>query len=126
MEVKIYEDESKKEYSKIIQMAKKANNDKYQNHSRDNLKRHITKKMQTTMIGALSVLEDIFGELWGQGKSELTEDQAKMNELWQIARTEILNNGNEQLRAAMTEIDQYTVKFNKMKYEFLVNKKEKE
>jgi hypothetical protein len=76
------------------------------------------------MIGALASFEEAFGQLWGKGLDdvELTSDQRQYKDIWELIRTEVLNKGNNQLRAAMSEIDQYTVAFNKMEYKFVVTK----
>ena len=114
------------EMKKISQLAKKANIQRQQIHSRENLKRHIQIKFKTTMIGGLAKFEESFGNLWGHGLSaeELTDEQASYRELWQLVRTEILNQGNNQLRAAMSEVDNYTVTYNKTEYKFLISKQD--
>jgi len=106
-------------------LAKKANEQKYENHSRETLKRHVQTKFKTTMIGALARFEDMFGYLWGDKLDErdLNDEQLEFRKMWNIVRTEILNNGNNQLRAVMSEIEQYTVRYNKMEYKFIVKPK---
>lgn len=116
--------ETHDQMKKIVQLAREANEKKYENRSKESLKRHITTKLKTTMIGSLDRFEKIFGGLWGHGKpdSDLTPEEAENKKLWELVRTEVLNNGNNQLRAAMSEVDQYTVKYNKQKYDFVVVK----
>ncbi len=113
---------------RLLGAHKKANEEKYEAHSKATLKRHIETKFRTTMIGALSKFEKMFGDLWGHGlpNDQLTEEQITNKEKWQLVRTEILNNGNNQMRAAMSEIDNNTIKYNKNKYEFLIKKDDKE
>lgn len=113
------------ELSKIVRMRREANEHKHEAHSQSILKKHITTKFRTTMIGSLAHFEEIFGMLWGHGKrnEDLTEEELEWKEKWMLARTEILNNGNDQLRASLNEIDQYTVKFNKNEYTFRVKDK---
>lgn len=112
--------------SSLAAQARKANQDRYAAHSRETLKRHITSKLKTTMIGALASFEEAFGYLWGRGLDEedLTPEQIKNRDVWELVRTEVLNKGNNQLRAAMSEIDLYSVVFNKMEYKFVVQKPE--
>lgn len=112
------------ENKKIVQLAREANEKKYENRSKDNLKRHLATKLRTTMIGSLDRFEKIFGSVWGHGKDEpdLTPEEIENRKLWELVRTEVLNNGNNQLRAAMSEVDQYTVKYNKQRYDFVVVK----
>lgn len=56
--------------------------------------------IRTTMIGAISKIEDKFGIFWGFGKSneERTERQKKIYSLFMELREEILDLGNEQIR----------------------------
>lgn len=76
--------------------------------SRDRLLGIISKKIQTTMIGALAAVEDSIGrELWGHGKQarDCTPDELFWREIWQEkVRPAILNNGNNQLRALQAEL----------------------
>lgn len=71
----------------------------------------LTKRFQTTMIGALSEFEKSFGYLWGFDKSEeepLTDKEEKFLDLWEDTRNRILNNGNNQLRKSVSEIKKRT------------------
>ena len=91
-------------------------------HDKNMLSQHITAKLKTTMIGALAKFEGEFSYLWTpeiEGDS-LTDEQLDYKERWQFVRTEILNLGNAQLRAALQEIDQYTIKYNKHEYTFVI------
>jgi len=110
------------ELKRIVKMTRDANDKKYEAHSKSMLKKHVETKFKTTMIGALSKFEELFGSLWGHGlqDNELGPEEIKWREAWQLARTEILNNGNNQLRAAQNEIDQYTIRYIKNEYNFLV------
>lgn len=114
------EDMTQSDMKKITDARRAANEEKYLNQSKASLTRHLEKKFKTTMIGALSVFEDKFGFLWGHGKSEdeLSEEELRYRELWQLTRTEVLNNGNNQLRAAKEEMSFYTVRFNKFETKF--------
>jgi len=57
------------------------------------------KKIQTTMIGAISKFEDNFGHLWGHfSNDELSEEQEEFADLWDFTRNSILNQGNKQIR----------------------------
>lgn len=106
----------------LVQAHRQANKEKALAHSKDNLKRHITTKFKTTMIGDLDRVEKMFGELWGTGLSEdqLTDEQYEYRKKWNLLRTDMLNNGNNQLRASLAEIDNYTVEYNKNVYNFIV------
>jgi len=108
------------EYKSIVDARKRANEEKYEAVSKANLQRHVGVKIKTTMIGALSQFEEHFGELWGQGipEDQLNEDELYYRDKWELARTEILNNGNNQGRAADQEIDKNTVRYIKDSYSF--------
>ena len=78
------------------------------------------------MIGSLFAFEKTFGYLWGQDKNEneLTQQEIDFWDKWDLVRNEILNNGNSQLRKAISDLDKSTgqVRYN---YKFY-NKKEDE
>ena len=99
--------------SKRKDATKAAIAEKVQANSKDRFKAVLEKKFKTTMIGALSKFELRFGYLWGFGKepTELTEEEREMYEVWLLARTEILNNGNTQLRHSLDELSRYTLTY---------------
>lgn len=87
---------------------------KYKVDSKDRLSKILRKKIETTMIGALSTIEDTFGFLWGKGQEEpLTNEQEIMKELYQSVRSEILDRGNNQARNIDAELGQYEVEWKK-------------
>jgi hypothetical protein len=80
----------------------------------------LTKRFQTTMIGALYEFEKSFGYLWGCDKDpdiDLTEREEKFLDMWEETRNRILNNGNNQLRKAVSELDNVS-KNPRYKYNF--------
>ena len=82
--------------------------------SRERLKRTSARKFRTSFIFPISEFEMTFGlELWGHGlpDEKLTPIQKANRERWQQVRTNILNNGNTQLRAMEAEIDLHEIKF---------------
>jgi hypothetical protein len=84
-----------------------------------NQKNILTKRFQTTMIGALFEFEKAFGYLWGHDKEEndLTEKELDFLDRWDFTRNQILNNGNTQLRKALIDLDKYAGDV-KYKYNF--------
>lgn len=110
------------EMKKINQMAKKRGQEKFQHSSRNRLIGNIKKKFNTTMIGALAAFEEQFGELWGDGLEfkDLTPEQLEERERWDIVRSQVLDNGNDQLRASIDEISHYTVSFNRYVTKFVI------
>lgn len=84
--------------------------------SRQRLMKILQKKITTSFIGALAKMESFVGtSLWGHGKpeSECNANELAWRELWNECRTEILNNGNNQIRAVESELSQYDVKWNR-------------
>jgi hypothetical protein len=88
----------------------------------DHQKKILTKRFQTTMIGALYEFEKAFGYLWGQEKNEedLNDRELDFLDRWDTVRNQILNNGNSQLRKAISDLAsgptvKYNYKFTKRK-----------
>lgn len=90
---------------------KKAREAKYKFDSKDRLSKILKKKIQTTMIGALSSIEENFGFLWNSQNGELTQDQKIMKDLYNKVRSEILDKGNNQARNIDAELAQYDVEW---------------
>jgi hypothetical protein len=86
----------------------------------------LTKRFQTTMIGALFEFEKVFGYLWGQNKNPdfLTESEEDFRDRWDDVRNQILNNGNNQLRKCLSDLDRLNNSDNTYHYK-LYNKKDK-
>lgn len=107
---------------KLREEVKKRNAERYTESSKKRLMKNIERKFKTTMIGALATFEECFGHLWGHGKDEsvATENEMAFRKLWEQARTDVLNNGNSQLRIAQEEIAQYTMTWNRYHIDFIV------
>lgn len=102
------------------------NNDRrHSEHDKKKLAASIEKKFKTTMIGALSKFEKYFGYLWGYNKSSLTADELAWKKLWDEVRTEILNNGNNQLRAAHDDILQCRIVWDGYKIKFITQENDR-
>ena len=89
---------------------KQQRDDKYKQDSRDRLSKILKKKVETTMIGALSSVEQNFGYLWNNGQ-QMTAEQERLYDLYQKIRSEILDRGNSQSRNIDVELSQYEVKW---------------
>ena len=104
-----------KGYQDLIRASNKYKVDKdskYKEDSKDRLLKISKKKVQTTMIGALSTIEKHFGFLWGHEEGDnLTDEQKHMRDLFEEARSEILDKGNSQMRNWEAEFAQYDVKW---------------
>lgn len=85
----------------------------------------LTKRFQTTMIGSLFEFEKAFGYLWGQDKDEqdLTDEELDFLDKWDFVRNQILNNGNNQLRKAISDIEKTT---GNIKYNYRFNQKKED
>jgi len=84
--------------------------------SKDRLLRASKKKIQTTMIGALSTVEKHLGFLWGyESLDVLTPEQEHLKELYDQVRSEILDRGNNQGRNLETEFMNYDINWLKYK-----------
>jgi hypothetical protein len=107
-------------FTKMVEERKKLLAENKRLQSRNRLNENMRKRVETTMIGALAIFEDYFGEMWGQGKkpNELDRDEAYYKGQWEQVRTEILNKGNKQIRICEEELSEYTVEWNKYNTQF--------
>jgi len=116
-------EESYEELVRKHEQFKAAKEAKYKDVSKDRLLKISKKKIQTTMIGALSTLEKQFGFLWGHGTEEpLTPEQQHLRDLYDEVRSEILDRGNAQSRNLEAEFSQYDIRWNRYKMELPVTK----
>ena len=90
---------------------KSAREERHRDVSRDKLFKAAKKKIETTMIGALSTLESSFGFLWGfdASEEERTPEQKKIYEIYEDARAQILDRGNTQIRNLDSEFVNYDI-----------------
>ena len=100
-------------YAELVRKSDKYKSDKsakYKEVSKERLLKISKKKIQTTMIGALSTLEKGFGFLWGHESSEpLTPEQEHLKETYEEVRSEILDRGNNQARNLEAEFANYEI-----------------
>ena len=101
------------DYDGLIRKSEKFKSDKeerYKEVSKQRLLKIGQKKIQTTMIGALSSVEKHFGFLWGhEQEDELTAEQQHVKSLFEEIRAEILDRGNNQIRNLEAELAHYDV-----------------
>jgi|TARA_B100000676_G_C18072437_1_gene845249 hypothetical protein len=103
-------DENYNELVRKSEKFKSTRDEKYKEVSKDRLLKISQKKIQTTMIGALSTIEKYFGFLWGhEGNGELTPEQTHMKEQFDEVRAEILDRGNNQIRNLEAEFTNYDI-----------------
>ena len=93
----------------------KENKRRYKDDSKQKLKANAEKKLKTSLIGSLDSYEKNFGHLWGHGRDvrDLTQSEKLWRDLWEKVRKEILDRGNNQLRALKSEIDEYEIEWNR-------------
>lgn len=117
------DDEDFFRYKKIIEDRRKENELRYKAGSQQRLINSIRRKMNTNMIGALDTFEKNFGDLWGNGKRNLSKEELVMYETWQRARSQILDRGNANIRAMEDEVSEYDCSWNRYHTEFHVRNK---
>ena len=79
----------------------------FRQKSKENLSSVLKKKIQTTMIGSISSIEQHFGYLL-DGE---TEEHQRMYDLFQELRSDILDKGNHQARNIDAELGQYNIEW---------------
>lgn len=78
--------------------------------AKDALFKSSKKRVQTTMIGALDILEKHFGFLWGfEQTEEPTAEQAELKQIYEDARAKILDKGNTQIRNMEADFANYEI-----------------
>ena len=106
-------------YAELVRKSDKFKTDRSSKNkevSKERLLKISKKKIQTTMIGALSTVEKYFGFLWGhESPNALTPEQEHMKELYDQVRSEILDRGNNQGRNLETEFMNYEINY--LKYQ---------
>ena len=104
---------------------KETQNQRYLEQSRERLTKIISTKIKTSFIGALDVFEKHFGHFWGynietgETKPKSLEER-RLYELWQLVRTQVLDKGNNQLRAAQSEISNHIVSWQRYHIDFII------
>ena len=107
------------DYNKFLKDSidyKKSREDRYKEVSKDALFKASKKKIQTTMIGALSTIEEHFGFLWGfeLPEEQLIPEQKHVQSIFEDVRAKILARSNTQIRSLESEFVNYEI--SKKKY----------
>ncbi len=95
--------------SDIVKQREKREREAFLVASKEALRKACRKKIDTTMIGAINVIELELFVLMGENDSH----SLKLREAYGRIRSKILDNGNNQKRIIDEEISQYTVEWNK-------------
>ena len=93
--------------------------EQYNIASKEKLSKILKKKIETTMIGALSSVEENLKFLLDEQNPQSKE----MHEIYQNIRSEILDKGNRQIRNVDSELANYTVTCTRHQYHFPVLKR---
>lgn len=100
-------------YAELVRRSDQYKSDKSSKHkevSKERLLKISKKKIQTTMIGALSTMEKYLGFLWGyESSEELTAEQEHLKQIYEEVRSEILDRGNNQARNLEAEFANYDI-----------------
>lgn len=108
----------------LRQKIKQANEAKWLEACKQRLTSIISRKFTTTFIGSLDIFEKYFGFLWKSEDGVLTPEQQSMKQLYEQVRTEILNHGNNQRRAAENEIGNHIVHWNRYHMDLNIKKEQ--
>lgn len=76
---------------------------------KDRVAEIVHKRMLTTGVGILQLLEDNFGDLWGEDKqeNELTDEEKRLDQLYNKVRSQILDHTHIQRNKLTKEIKDY-------------------
>lgn len=88
----------------------------YQEHSKDRLEKVISKKILTTTVGSVALIEEFF-------KKNFEDDDEMLKEFDKI-RTAIFDLGNKQIKNAKNEINEYIVYWKRKTVQLDVKKKD--
>ena len=101
------------DFDALIRASKNYKSDKKQKvneNSKERLTKITKKKIETTMIGALSSIEKHFGFLWAHNEQrDLTPEETHMKSIYDEVRSEILDKGNSQIRNIESELSFYDI-----------------
>jgi hypothetical protein len=88
---------------------------------REEFKKLFDKKILTLGIGFLSMVEEVFGHLWGHGKPKLklTPEQLAFREEWELLRNNILDNTHNTTECFQKEIDRFDLTRRRYHYTFI-------
>jgi transcription termination factor Rho len=104
---------SEKSYNKFLKESinlKNVREERKKDIAKESLFKSSKKRVQTTMIGALDILEKQFGFLWGfEQQEEITPEQAQLKEIYDEARAKILDKGNTQIRNMEADFANYEI-----------------
>lgn len=75
-------------------------------------------RFKTIMIGSISRFENTFGYLWSHGNDPKNKNEQYFRDLWEDLRIDLLNHGNNQIRLAINDINNFFRKQNQYQYNY--------
>lgn len=103
------------EFSQYIKL-KEFRDQRKKDASKEKLLKIAKKRIQTTMIGAISSIEEVFGFL--------LETDESVKQAFDDLRSEILDRGNNQIRALESDFSTYEIVWKKYNYQLPFKEKE--
>lgn len=78
----------------------------------------LKKRIKTTMIGSIAIIEEYFSFLWEQD----SKNSDQFREIFQEVRSKILDRGNNQLRSVDSDLSKYKIETKYVNYTFPVKR----
>lgn len=101
---------------KIKQAIEEDAKKRYRDNCKHVLSKNISKKITTTMIGALDAIEKEFGFLWNQGDIPTNNQQRDLKEKYDLLRKRILDLGNSQIKKVDEDLNNYDIENKRYHY----------
>lgn len=92
---------------------KKEVTEEYKKKSKELLKELSEKLFKTTMVAAISKLEEEFGELWGADGSSMDDAKLEFKKKFDAVRKHIFDTGHHQVDLLHEELQNYEVIWNR-------------
>jgi hypothetical protein len=108
---------------KMFEDYRKIKEDRHKVLSYNSLKDRMVNRLKTTMIGAISSIENKFGFLWGHNQDDLTPEQQELKSYFEELRKEILDKGNNQIRGVDSDLLNYDINKKEIKIVLPVNRR---
>ena len=96
---------------KIVNDRKQKRKQSVDNYGKEKIKKTARTSILTSVIGALSDMEEFFGAVWKHGAhyDKLTEQEKDLRDRWMDCRDSILKRGNNSIRILEREINKCVI-----------------
>lgn len=88
------------------------------NKRQEQIIKDVETRLKTIMIGSISRIEKSFGYLWNHGDDPTTTTQELFADKWEDLRLDLLNHGNNQIRATINDLENFFDKQNEYNYNY--------